>query len=287
MVKRLLFFILLTIPLCATTLTYQVHIIGTSLSITETIIINTLGLQGHWAYDGDDDSFRYVFNTANSAVGYTLSSSLFSLLEIGTTNLTNDSFVWYPDNVDDINEIVTVTQTVTDAVSGGQLSNYQKWNWFNGEDTSPYGDNQLVNGTFSIDVSGWLGTRADLTSQSGGQAGNCLRITSNAATGTVYCTNSGGSYLFTTGQYLRFTFYAKKSTSAESEQPNVGVKSVGAYPFDNQASLPALTTSWQLYTAYWTCNQNILAGKLGLAFTVATTVGRYYEIDEFVVQVHN
>ena len=91
------------------------------------------------------------------------------------------------------------------------ISDYTTWRTASGRvlNTPTVGSDTVTNGSFTSDVTGWTASSSTLTSQTGGQSGNCLQILNSSAT-------QGHAYQAQTtvlGTWYRQSFYQKNGTT--------------------------------------------------------------------------
>ena len=84
--------------------------------------------------------------------------------------------------------------------------------WSNSTLEEATGTEMVTNGAFSSDASSWANDNADLASVSGGQSGNCLRVT---RTGASTQTTQQGSFATVVGKLYEFSAYVKSGTSGD------------------------------------------------------------------------
>lgn len=91
------------------------------------------------------------------------------------------------------------------------ISDYTTWRTASGRvlNTPTVGSDTVTNGSFTSDVTGWTASSSTLTSETGGQSGNCLQILNSSAT-------QGHAYQAQTtvlGTWYRQSFYQKNGTT--------------------------------------------------------------------------
>lgn len=141
-------------------------------------------------------------------------------------------------------------------------------------DAETLGSDLVTNGSFTSDTTSWsAGAGATLSCESGGQSGNCLRITEN---GTVdpyayqnLTTEAGKTYVI--------TFYTKRGTGTNFSVTGLD----GLFNIIDTAEVDS-GASWTARSIYFIASTTLL--QLKLIAEVEASSGEYIDIDEVVVK---
>ncbi len=129
---------------------------------------------------------------------------------------------------------------------------------------------KVTNGTFTTDTTGWTASTATLSSEAGGQSGNCLKVLGNGGAG--YAANTS-AIVTKVGHIYRFSCYFKKGDGTNG-RIKVGTAADDATHYDSGNITDA---TWTKYEAWF------IATTTSTYITLTTDANAVYHLYDTVV----